>query len=157
MKLIFIACVLIFVGGSFAQEDEKKSQAADVERSQEIEEESEEKDEPVVGVKKDKPMDYYRSPYQPAEYYQPPPPCAKSFMFSCQPIVRAVGCNQAATHGPYGHASRGPASYGASPYGVSPYKAAPLRAPLPPQYTKRLQRCSMPHQISFNPIFRELY
>lgn len=142
MKLILVACVLIFVSESFAVEEAERTPTENIEILDLAEEES----EPVVGIKKASPsMEYYRKPSPPVEYYRPAP-CASNFMFSCQPIVRAVGCSQ-------GSPSYGPTSYGRP----SSYGSASLGAPAPPQFNRRAQRCSMPHQVSFNPILRPLY
>lgn len=142
MKFILIVGVLLFVEGCFAQESNQSEgmeaiPAGDVESSGLG---AEEENEPLVGVKKASPsLDNYRRPPS-ADYYRPPP-CAKSFMFSCQPIVRAVGCSQG--------------------YQTPSYLGAPAPtlnyAPVPQQNTKRLQRCSLPQQISYNPVIRAVY
>lgn len=143
MKLVLIVCVLLVVSCSAADEE-------DVVTSETAEEEQE--PEPMIGVQKatehcrlanvdtlrQASPDYLRPPnadtFRPpnADYLRPPP-CPKSYMFSCQPVVKAIGCDQ----GSYGSAVQPP--------------------PPPPQHFRRSPRCSLPQHISFHPVIRTVY
>lgn len=131
MKLIVFACVLIlgrcFV---FALEEDERIPDESIDYG-------ETKEEPDVRVKSASPPKGANRKYQlnvqrpsPPEYFRPPPPqhCPSNYMFSCQPIVRPVGCGQG--------------------YGW-PFEVAP-------QFNSRHQRCATPHQMTFDP-YRAFY